>query len=54
MPNLLVMAWAEAADESKNENGSSSNLLTKDLFIELTHAQMATAMEKYGMEVFAE
>ncbi len=27
-PDLLVMAWEEATDESESEKGSSSNLLT--------------------------
>jgi len=44
-PDLLVMAWEEAADES--EEGSSSNLLTPASFIELVHAHTATALEKY-------
>ena len=46
-PDLLVMAWEEATDESESEEGLSSNLLTPASFIELVHAHTATTLEKY-------
>lgn len=45
-PELLEMAWEEAAAEGEEE-GSSSHLLTSASFIELVHAHAASAMEKY-------
>ncbi len=46
-PDLLVMAWEEATDESESKEGSSSNLLTPASLIELVHAHTATSLEKY-------
>jgi len=40
-PELLEMAWEEAAEEGETHN------LTPASFIELVHAHAATAMEKY-------
>lgn len=44
-PELLQMAWEEAAEESEEE--STSRNLTPASFIELVHAHAASAMEKY-------
>jgi hypothetical protein len=44
-PELLQMAWEEAAGESEDE--SLSHNLTPASFIELVHAHAASAMEKY-------
>mmetsp|Transcript_28491 Transcript_28491/g.60359 ORF Transcript_28491/g.60359 Transcript_28491/m.60359 type:complete len:238 (+) Transcript_28491:111-824(+) len=44
-PELLEMAWEEAAEESDVEG--SSHLITSASFIELVHAHTASAMEKY-------
>jgi len=44
-PELLQMAWEEAAGEAEEE--SSSRNLTAGTFIELIHAHAASAMEKY-------
>ncbi|KAL7464206.1 hypothetical protein ACHAXS_004543 [Conticribra weissflogii] len=44
-PELLEMAWEEAAEE--NEDEGSSHLITSASFIESVHAHAASAMEKY-------
>ena len=53
-PDLLLIAWEEATDESESEEGSSSNLLTPASFIERVHAHTATALGKYMTWNFAE
>lgn len=40
-PEILEMAWEEAAEEGEDHN------LTPDSFIELVHAHAGSAMEKY-------